>query len=81
MPREPSTFPASTPNAPPIALARIGKVTGEGDRVDDSDWVDVHFNPASLQLQVSNELKDQPNLERKQYVAKTSAPSGWTRAQ
>jgi len=70
---EPRTVLGPTPNARAVALARLGKVSGESDRVEDSDWVDVHFNPASLQLQLSNELKDQPNQERKQYVAKTSA--------
>jgi hypothetical protein len=71
--REATTVPGSTFEAKAVALARLGKVTGEGDLVNQSDWVDVHFNPGSLQLQLSNELKDQPNLERKQYVAKTSA--------
>ena len=60
-----------TPNAQPVALATIGVVSGEGDKVPEP--ITVHFNPASLQLQLSNELKDQPNLERKQYVAKTTA--------
>jgi hypothetical protein len=46
-------------------------VAGRNDQV--SEWVDVHFNPASLQLQVSNELKDTRNNERKQYVAKANA--------
>jgi len=52
-------------------MARIGAVSGRNDQV--SEWVDVHFNPASLQLQLSNELKDTRNNERKQYVAKANA--------
>ena len=73
MSQDANTVSDSTPDAPTIALARLGKVSGAGDQVNDADWVDVHFNPSTLQLQVSNELKDQPNLERKQYIAKTSA--------
>ena len=65
------TVPGPTPVAPRIAVARLGAVTGGSDQV--SDWIDVDFNPASLQLQVSNELKDTQNNERKQYIAKTSA--------
>jgi hypothetical protein len=65
------TIPGPTPVAPRIAVARLGAVTGGSDQV--SDWIDVDFNPASLQLQVSNELKDTQNNERKQYIAKTSA--------
>ena len=60
-----------TPNASPVALARLAVVTGAGDRTGES--ITVHFNPASLQLQLSNELKDTANCERKQYIAKTSA--------
>jgi len=52
-------------------MARIGAVTGRPDRV--GEWIDVHFNPATLQLQVSNELKDTRNNERKQYIAKATA--------
>ncbi len=58
-----------TENAQPVALATIGVVTG-GDNV--ADPIEVHFNPVSLQLQVSNELKDTGNAERKQYIAKTT---------
>jgi hypothetical protein len=65
-----TTMPDATPEAPAIAVARLGVVTGE-DHV--SNWLDVQFNPASLQLQVSNELKDTANNERKQYVAKSNA--------
>ena len=71
MPEPPKTIPGPTPEAPTIAIARLGAVTGRPEQV--SEWVDVHFNPASLQLQVSNELKDTRNNERKQYVAKASA--------
>ena len=68
----PKTTPGPTENALAIAVARLGIVTGEQGEV--SEWVDVHFNPAALQLQVSNELKDTTvNNERKQYVAKASA--------
>jgi hypothetical protein len=71
MPQPPKTSAARTPNAQTIAVARLGAVTGRADAV--STWIDVHFNPASLQLQVSNELKDTKNNERKQYVAKATA--------
>jgi Contractile injection system tube protein len=71
MPEAPTTIPGPTPEAPTVAIARLGAVTGRPEQV--SEWVDVHFNPASLQLQVSNELKDTRNNERKQYVAKASA--------
>ena len=67
----PTTITGPTPDSLPIALARLGAVSGRNDQV--SDWIDVHFNPASLQLQVSNELKDTTNNERKQYVAKANA--------
>lgn len=66
-----STVKGSTARTPQITLARIGVVTGKNDQV--SEWIDVHFNPASLQLQVSNELKDTKNNEAKQYIAKFSA--------
>ena len=68
---DPKTTAGPTPESPTIAIARLGAVTGRNDRV--STWVDVHFNPASLQLQVSNELKDTRNNERKQYIAKSNA--------
>jgi hypothetical protein len=71
MPQPPKTTAARTPNAQTIAVARLGAVTGRSDAV--STWIDVHFNPSSLQLQVSNELKDTKNNERKQYVAKATA--------
>jgi hypothetical protein len=71
MPEPPKTIPGPTPDAPTVAIARLGAVTGRPEEV--SEWIDVHFNPTSLQLQVSNELKDTRNNERKQYVAKASA--------
>jgi hypothetical protein len=71
MPEPPKTIPGPTPDALQVAMARLGAVTGRPDRV--SEWIDVHFNPATLQLQVSNELKDTRNNERKQYIAKASA--------
>jgi contractile injection system tube protein len=71
MPEPPKTIPGPTPDAPQVAMARIGAVTSRPDRV--SEWIDVHFNPATLQLQVSNELKDTRNNERKQYIAKATA--------
>ncbi len=58
-----------TKKAQPVALATIGVVTS-GDNV--ADPISVHFNPVSLQLQVSNELKDTGNAARKQYIAKTT---------
>lgn len=71
MPAPPKTITGSTPNGHTIAIARVGAVGGRHDNV--AEWIDVHFNPASLQLQVSNELKDTRNNERKQYVARASA--------
>src|ERR1700704_4484125 len=68
-----ATIPGPTPAAPAIAIARLGQVSGRNEQVADAAWITVHFNPASLQLQVSNELKDTRNNERKQYVAKASA--------
>lgn len=59
--------------APTTAAATFAIITGEGDQTDPNSVVTVHFNPASLQLSVTNELKDTRNNERKQYVAKTSA--------
>lgn len=64
-------MPAPTANAPSVALARLAVVTGANDQTGEA--ITVHFNPASLQLQLSNELKDTKNNERKQYIAKTSA--------
>lgn len=66
-----STTLAPTAKATPVALATLAVVNGAGDRTGDS--ITVHFNPASLQLQLSNELKDTANNERKQYIAKSSA--------
>lgn len=71
MPTEPTKIPGPTQGSPQIALARLGVVTADPDTV--SDWVDVHFNPASLQLQLSNELKSTRNQQRSQYIAKTTA--------
>jgi hypothetical protein len=71
MPEPPKTVSGPTPAAAKIAIARLGAVTGQNDQV--SEWVDVDFNPASLQLQISNELKDTKNNERKQYIAKSNA--------
>lgn len=71
MPPSATTTPGPTPDSPAVAIARLGAVTGRNDGV--SEWIDVHFNPATLQLQVSNELKDTQNNERKQYVAKANA--------
>lgn len=63
--------PAKSPTsaARPVVLAMIG-VVGANDEV--ADPIAVHFNPASLQLAVSNELKDTGNQQRTQYIAKTS---------
>ncbi len=63
-------MPAPTNDAPPFERASLAEVTGENQT---GDAIEVHFNPSTLQLQVSNELKDTTNDERKQYVAKTSA--------
>ena len=62
---------APTGTAPSVALASLTPFAGRSG-VKGSAIV-VHFNPASLQLQVSNELKETSNNERKQYIAKTSA--------
>ena len=62
---------APTKNAAAVALARLAVVTGANDRTGDA--IVVQFNPASLQLQLSNELKDTKNNERKQYIAKANA--------
>lgn len=61
--------PTAKSNA--IALARIGVVTDDHDTV--AEWIDVHFNPSSLQLQLSNPVKDSPNQQRKQHVATIAA--------
>ena len=72
MPAEEKPFAQpSTPKGAKVALARLAVVTGANDKTGES--IPVHFNPASLQLQLSNELKDTKNNERKQYIAKTSA--------
>jgi len=55
-----------------IDHAKFTPLDANGHRQDDRA-ITVHFNPASLQLTVSNELKDTRNNERKQYVAKASA--------
>ena len=64
---------AAPQQPPPVVPATLAAVTGEGDQIDPSSVVVVHFNPASLQLTISNELKDTKNNERKQYIAKSSA--------
>src|SRR5439155_7600700 len=48
----------------------IGVVTSGDNQV--AEPVAVHFNPVSLQLTVSNELKDTGNAQRKQFIAKTT---------
>jgi hypothetical protein len=63
-------MPSPTSKAPDVVMARIAILTSDDAT---GDAITVHFNPASLQLQVSNELKDTKNNERKQYVAKASA--------
>ncbi len=71
MPESPRTTSGPTPNSPAVALATLAEVTGNNDQTGET--ITVHFNPVSLQLAVSNELKDTTNNERKQYIAKTSA--------
>jgi hypothetical protein len=71
MPQSPQTVPGPTPNSPAVAIATLAEVTGSNDQTNDP--ISVHFNPVSLQLAVSNELKDTANNERKQYIAKASA--------
>jgi len=64
--------PGPTKDSPSIVMARIGAVTTKkGDKV--GEWITVHFNPSSLQLQVSNELKTTRNQQRAQYIAKANA--------
>src|SRR5262245_29054096 len=68
----------STPNnqnfaaaANGVTAAKLGAITGANDRVD--EWITVHFNPESLQLEASNELKENSqNNQRQQYIGKTS---------
>ncbi|HYR91447.1 MAG TPA: hypothetical protein VE422_45765 [Terriglobia bacterium] len=57
-----------TPEAPAVAIARLG-IVAHGQV---SKWVDVQFNPTSLQLQLSNPPNN-PGTERTQYVPKSSA--------
>jgi hypothetical protein len=57
--------------SPRIALASLAEVTGSNGQTRNP--IAVHFNPASLQLQLSNELKDTTRNERKQYIAKSTA--------
>jgi hypothetical protein len=59
-----------TEKAQAVALATIGAVTN-GDNV--SDPIEVHFNPTSLQLQVSNEPNNDSSAQRTQYTAKITA--------
>ena len=56
-----------TPTAKNVALARIGVVESKGG----AKPINVQFNPVSLQLSVSNQLKDKGN-NQKQYIAKTT---------
>ncbi|MGB8167687.1 MAG: hypothetical protein WCF18_09380 [Chthoniobacteraceae bacterium] len=67
MAEDTTTVPGSTLQAKPIALARLA-VVGKKDQA-----VTVHFNPASLQLQLSNELKDTSKTDHKQFIAKITA--------
>lgn len=67
----PNSQYASTKDSPIVALATLSAVIGDNDQTGDP--IIVHFNPVSLQLAVSNELKDTANTERKQYIAKSSA--------
>src|SRR4051794_26301819 len=73
MPTPPKKIDGPTSDSLGIILARLGPVTQGQSGVNDSDWIDVHFNPASLQLQLSNELKDADRTHPAQYIAKTSA--------
>jgi hypothetical protein len=67
----PNSQYAPTKDSPIVALATLAEVTGDNDQTGDP--IVVHFNPVSLQLAVSNELKDTTNNERKQYIAKSSS--------
>lgn len=71
-----ATNPKSLPGPPKIMLARLGQITKKNvkgaEGVNDNDWIDVHFNPTSLQLQLSNSLKDTDKQERKQHTALTT---------
>jgi len=73
MPSPARTIEGPTPNSPAIALARLGQITQGQGGVNDNDWINVHFNPASLQLQLSNELKDADRNHPAQYIAKSTA--------
>src|ERR1051326_3359665 len=70
MPAEPKTVEDPTGKSR-IATARLGDISSGS--VSDSDWIDVHFNPASLQLQISNQLKDADRGHPTQYIAKTTS--------
>lgn len=61
---------APTPKSPAIALATLAEVTGKNDQTGPP--ITVHFNPVSLQLSASNELKNSNGNENKQYIAKVS---------
>lgn len=73
MPNPPQRIDGPTSHSPGIVLARLGPVTQGQSGVSDSAWINVHFNPASLQLQLSNELKDADRDHPAQYIAKTTA--------
>jgi hypothetical protein len=67
----PNSQYAPTKDSQVVALATLAEVTGDNDQTGTP--IVVHFNPVSLQLTVSNELKDTTNNERKQYIAKSSS--------
>ena len=69
--------PPTFPQPPTVAHARIGIFTGKplkqgkSPKPNIAEGFEVHFNPASLQLTVSNETKK--NKKGAQYVASTTA--------
>ena len=60
--------PSEPPKLPQVVQARLTVLAAKGP----GEAILVPFNPVSLQLTVSNELKDTKNQERKQYIAKSS---------
>ncbi|HAB16211.1 MAG TPA: hypothetical protein DCE44_07160, partial [Verrucomicrobiales bacterium] len=56
---------------PAITLAKLTVLTKKPSKNDPS--IQVHFNPASLQLTLSSELKDNSKNGPKQYIAKATA--------
>ena len=67
-----------TPNAQTVTMATIGKLNTNDD-LEKGNSLTVHFNPVSLQLQVSNKLEDDKKADKekggkpKQFISQTEA--------